>query len=190
MVLRNELELVLGGSDGGNLGWEQAIAMQKMDLALRETERLHPVAFILSRKANTDIERDGYTIRKGDFVLLAPSVTHRMTETWVEPDRYNPERFNAERDDAQIESNSLVGFGGGVHRCAGVNFARMEMKVVLAVLLQNYDMELLDEVKPIAGAGTYWPAQPCRVRYKKKARSDAKGADIAEMAKAAGCPVH
>jgi sterol 14-demethylase len=113
-----------------------------------------------------------------------------MTETWVEPDRYNPERFNAEREDAQIESNSLVGFGGGVHRCAGVNFARMEMKVVLAVLLQNYDMELLDEVKPIAGAGTYWPAQPCRVRYKKRACSDAKGADIAEVAKAAGCPVH
>lgn len=188
-VLRGELEAVLGGSDGGNLGWEQAIALQKMDLALRETERLHPVAFILSRKATTDIERDGYTIRKGDFVLLAPSVTHRMTETWVEPDRYNPERFNAEREDAQIESNSLVGFGGGVHRCAGVNFARMEMKVVLAVLLQNYDMELLDEVKPIAGAGTYWPAQPCRVRYKKRACSDAKGADIAEMAKAAGCPV-
>ncbi len=189
-VLRGEIEAVLGGSDGGNLGWEQAIAMQKMDLALRETERLHPVAFILSRKATTDIERDGYTIRKGDFVLLAPSVTHRMTETWVDPDRYNPERFNAEREDAQIESNSLVGFGGGVHRCAGVNFARMEMKVVLAVLLQNYEMELLDDVKPIAGAGTYWPAQPCRVRYKKRALGNAKGADVAELAKAAGCPVH
>lgn len=189
-VLRNELEDVLGNDAGGSLGWEQAIAMQKMDLALRETERLHPVAFILSRKATTDIERDGYMIRKGDFVLLAPSVTHRMTETWVEPDRYNPERFNPERDDAQIESNSLVGFGGGVHRCAGVNFARMEMKVVLAVLLQNYEMELVDEVKPIAGAGTYWPAQPCRVRYRKRDRGTASGADIAERAKAAGCPVH
>lgn len=189
-VLRSELEDVLGNDAGGNLGWEQAVAMQKMDLALRETERLHPVAFILSRKATTDIERDGYMIRKGDFVLLAPSVTHRMTETWVEPDRYNPERFNPERDDAQIESNSLVGFGGGVHRCAGVNFARMEMKVVLAVLLQNYEMELVDEVKPIAGAGTYWPAQPCRVRYRKRDRGTASGADMAERAKAAGCPVH
>lgn len=189
-VLRSELEDVLGNDAGGSLGWEQAVAMQKMDLALRETERLHPVAFILSRKATTDIERDGYMIRKGDFVLLAPSVTHRMTETWVEPDRYNPERFNPERDDAQIESNSLVGFGGGVHRCAGVNFARMEMKVVLAVLLQNYEMELVDEVKPIAGAGTYWPAQPCRVRYRKRDRGTASGADMAERAKAAGCPVH
>lgn len=189
-VLRDELRVVVGGDDGSSIGWEHAVAMQKMDLALRETERLHPVAFILSRKASTDIEREGYTIRKGDFVLLAPSVTHRMTETWIEPDRYNPERFNAERGDAQIESNSLVGFGGGVHRCAGVNFARMEMKIILAVLLQNYEMELLDEVRPIAGAGTYWPAQPCRVRYRKRARNSEAGASVAELATAAGCPVN
>jgi sterol 14alpha-demethylase len=123
-MLRDELGTVLGDSDGADMSWEQAIAMTKMDLALRETERLHPVAYILSRKANADIEREGYKISKGDFVLLAPSVTHRMTETWIEPDRYNPERFNPERPDAQIESNSLVGFGGGMHRCAGVNFAR------------------------------------------------------------------
>lgn len=189
-VIRDELQTVLGGSDGHDLGWEQAVAMQKMDLALRETERLHPVAFILSRKANADIVRNGYTIKKGDFVLLAPSVSHRMDETWIEPDRYNPERFNADRDDAQIESNSLVGFGGGVHRCAGVNFARMEMKAILAILLQNYDMELLDEVKPMAGAGTMWPAQPCRVRYRKRALTGGSGADGAALAKAAGCPAH
>ena len=189
-AVRDELNTVLGGGDGGSLSWEQFVAMTRMDLALRETERLHPVAFILSRKASADIERDGYTIRKGDFVLLAPSVTHRMTETFVEPDRYDPERFNPDNPAAQIESNSLIGFGGGMHRCAGVNFARMEMKVVLAVLLQNYDMELLDEVRPIAGAGTYWPAQPCRVRYRKRARGHAAAADTAALARAAGCPAH
>jgi sterol 14alpha-demethylase len=189
-VIRAELQTVLGNSGGHDMSWEQAVAMVKMDLALRETERLHPVAFIMSRKANVDIERDGYQIRKGDFVLLAPSVSHRMSETFVEPDRFNPERFNADNPDAQIESNSLIGFGGGMHRCAGVNFARMEMKVVLAVLLQHYDMELMDEVKPIAGAGTYWPAQPCRVRYRKRDRGHGTPADSAALAKAAGCPVH
>ena len=192
-VIRDELSSVLGGTDPREMRWDQAVAMTKMDLALRETERLHPVAFIISRKANADIERAGYTIRKGEFVLLAPSVSHRMTETFTDPDAYDPERFNPENAAAQIESNSLIGFGGGMHRCAGVNFARMEMKVVLAVLLQHFDMELLDEVKPIAGAGTYWPAQPCRVRYTRRAQNQevpAETATIAEQARAAGCPVH
>ncbi|MCB2065319.1 MAG: cytochrome P450 [Erythrobacter sp.] len=189
-VLRDELGTVLGSGDGSDMGWEQTIALAKMDLALRETERLHPVAFILSRKANEDIEREGYRIRKGEFVLLAPSVTHRMTETFRNPDAYDPERFNPENPEAQIESNSLVGFGGGMHRCAGVNFARLEMKVLLAILLQHYDMELLDEVKPVAGAGTYWPAQPCRVRYRKRDRGTGSAADIAALAREAGCPAH
>ena len=188
-TVRSELSEVLGGSDGANLGWEQTLAMSKLDLALRETERLHPVAYILSRKANADIEREGYRIRKGEFVLLAPSITHRMTETFVDPDAYNPERFNPDNPDARIESNSLVGFGGGMHRCAGVNFARLEMKVVLAILLQHYDMELIDEVRPIAGAGTYWPAQPCRVRYRARSR-DAAPAQASEAAPSPGCPAH
>lgn len=193
-TIRAELARVLGGGDGRALGWEQAVAMEKMDLALRETERLHPVAFMLSRKATADIERDGYRIAKGEFVLLAPSVSHRIAETFRNPDTYDPERFNPENPDAQIESNSLIGFGGGVHRCAGVNFARMEMKVLLAVLLQHYDMELVDEVRPVAGASTYWPAQPCRVRYRKRVRDGSTGSDTtvdtAALARAAGCPAH
>ena len=190
-VLRDEITGLLGGGDGGNLTWEHAIAMEKMDLALRETERLHPVAYMLSRKANADIVREGYTIRKGEFVLLAPSVSHRMEETFPNPDAYDPERFNPANPNAQTTSNSLIGFGGGVHRCAGVNFARMEMKALLVILLQNFDMELLDEVKPIAGASTYWPAQPCRVRYKRrKVSGEAAAVDTAALAKAAGCPAH
>jgi sterol 14-demethylase len=190
-VLRHEIGGLLGASDGRDIGWEQATAMRQMDFALRETERLHPVAFILSRKANADFERGGHRIRKGDFVLLAPSISHRMRELWVDPDAYNPERFNAEREDAQITSNSLIGFGGGMHRCAGVNFARMEMKIVIALLLQHFDMELIDEAKPISGAGTMWPAQPCRVRYRKRDRGAvAASADVAALARAAGCPAH
>jgi sterol 14alpha-demethylase len=189
-TLRGELHQLLGSASGAEMSWEQAIAMQKMDLALRETERLHPVAFMLARKAACDFERQGYQVRKGDWVLLAPSVSHRMTEVFGEPDAYAPERFDTERDDVKVESNSLIGFGGGMHRCAGVNFARMEMKVLLAILLQRYDMELIDEARPIVGPGTYWPAQPCRVRYRRRTIEEAAPADVAALAAAAGCPAH
>ncbi len=190
-ILRAEISSVLGVTDGRDIGWEQTTAMRKMDFALRESERLHPVAYILSRKANVDFERNGFKINKGEFVLLAPSISHRMREHWISPDDYNPERFNSEREDAQVVSNTLIGFGGGMHRCAGVNFARMEMKIVISLLLQHLEMELIDEVRPISGAGTMWPAQPCRVRYKKRQRDvAAKADDISVLLKAAGCPAH
>ena len=64
----------------------------------------------------------------------------------------------------------LVGFGGGVHRCLGVHFAYLEMTVVLARLLQWFDLELQDtDPRPVAGPKTKWPASPCRVRYRRRA---------------------
>jgi sterol 14-demethylase len=65
----------------------------------------------------------------------------------------------------------------------------MEMKALVAILLQNFDMELMDEVKPVSGATTYWPAQPCRVRYKRR-KVEGPAVDGAALAKAAGCPAH
>ena len=63
----------------------------------------------------------------------------------------------------------LIGFGGGAHRCAGVNFAKLEIKIILAKLIQNYEITLVDKnPKPKLGVETKWPESPCRIRYKKK----------------------
>ena len=60
----------------------------------------------------------------------------------------------------------LIGLGGGIHRCVGVHFAYLEMKVILTLLLQRYELELIDpDPEPIPGQKTKWPQSPCRVRY-------------------------
>jgi len=188
--VREELTAVLGASDGTDMSWEQALALTRLDAAIRESERLHPVAFILSRVAAEDIDWNGIQVKKGDWVLLSPAISHRLEEVFGNADGYCPHRFDAGEAET-IGSNALIGFGGGVHRCAGVNFARMEMKVLLAVLLQNLDFELFDEPRPVAGATTYWPAQPCRVTYRKRRRDgEADPSAIARAAAAAGCPAH
>ncbi len=88
---------------------------------------------------------------------------------------------------------SLVGFGGSTHRCSGVNFAYQEMKVILTLLLERYELELLDMPRPIAGTGTKWPA-PCRIRYRARERANAassrthSGGEEPRRADMAGCP--
>ena len=49
-----------------------------------------------------------------------------------------------------------------------MNFARLEMKMILAMLVDHYDMELLDKPEPISGTLTQWPKQPARVRYRRR----------------------
>ena len=140
----------------------------RMDWAVKETERLHPVAYILMRMAAEDLEIDGFQVPQGTRVFAAPSISHRMPDVFPEPERYVPERFSPGRDESRNQ-HSLIGFGGGIHRCAGVNFAYLEMKVALSLLLQHYEFSLLDpNPQDVPGAMTKWPASPCRVQYQRR----------------------
>ena len=139
--------------------------MNHSEWALKETERLHPVAYILLRNARVDISYQGYHIPKGSAVFISPALTHKLPEYFSEPEIYNPLRFA----DGKVASHSLIGFGGGIHRCTGVHFAFLEMKVILNQLLRYYDLELITKnPEAVKGPVTKWPQSPCLVRYKRK----------------------
>ncbi len=51
------------------------------------------------------------------------------------------------------EPYGLIGFGGGEHTCIGMKFGKMEMKIVLAKLLKEYDWVVnpnYAEISPIS----------------------------------------
>ena len=165
----DEQDALIG--DSQDLSTADVRQLPRIDWAVKETERLHPVAYILMRAAAEDLEIEGFQVPKGTRVFAAPSETHRMPDVFPDPDRYVPERFSPGRDESRNQ-HSLIGFGGGVHRCAGVNFAYLEMKVALTLLLQHYEFSLLDaNPQPVAGAMTKWPASPCRVPERPDPRS-------------------
>ena len=158
--VRAEQQEVLGGAPPRSI--REINQLRLLDRAVHETERLHPVAFMLARTAEESFAVDGYRVSEGSMILLSPAVAHRLPGRYPEPDRYRPDRFL--EDPRGIRD--LIGFGGGVHRCLGVHFAYLEMKVIVTLLLQRYRLELIDpDPQPIPGQKTKWPQSPCRVRY-------------------------
>lgn len=153
---------VLGGVE--EITHEHVRRLDFIDRALHETERLHPVALAMRRKAVTDFEHGGFHFRRGDQLMIFPGVSHRLPDEYPRPHRFHPDRY---LDDPRSKM-SLAGFGGGGHRCLGVNFAYLEMNLIVAMLLRDYEMELIDPPKPVAGMKTRWPASPCRVRYRRR----------------------
>ena len=137
--------------------------MTHLDRALHETERLHPATNGVVRRATEPISYNEHTIPKGAIVLLHPGVSHRLPDVFSEPDTFNPDRFATEPEQA------LFGFGGGFHRCIGVQFAHLEMKVAITLLLRHLDIELIDtEPKPETGQKNNSPQSPCRVMYRRR----------------------
>jgi sterol 14-demethylase len=140
-----------------------------LEWALKETERLQPVAEMLIRTTTEPVEMNGYEIPEGWIVFMSPAVSHRLPELFQNPDAYDPLRFAPGREEDRQDPYALVGFGGGPHKCLGMNFAYTEMKVIFSLLLHEYDLQLLNP-DPIAvrDSGTTRPERPCMIRYKQQ----------------------
>ncbi len=155
-------------SDGWDYTPENLKKLKALDWAILESERKHPVAHVIMRGVRDDMQFDGFEVKQGTMIFVAPETAHNIPEVFKNPEKYDPERFSPGRAEGDSKF-SLIGFGGGAHRCAGVNFAKLEMKIIIAKLLQNYDIELLDaDPRPNPGVATKWPERPCRIRYKRK----------------------
>jgi sterol 14-demethylase len=161
-----ELHAVVGPGLDIDLG--RLARLGRLHRALQETERLHPVAHVIMRVALEPLEYNGYAIPEGAMVFAPPCLAHQVPELFPEPERYLPDRFAGEQDDPHQEYR-LIGFGGGPHRCPGLDFAFVEMKVILSLLLSQFELSLLDpDPQPVLGPRMKWPASPCRVTYRRR----------------------
>lgn len=124
--------------------------------AVREIERLHPSADILMRETLEDVEIGPYRIPAGWLVMVSPAVAHQSAELFAAPDQFDPLRFAPDRAEDRQHGFAMIGFGGGKHKCTGMNFALNEMLVITSLLFQQFDLTLLTpdpKVEYTLGAG-------------------------------------
>ncbi len=145
--LRDEQQQVMGNEPISITHLRQ---LPQMTNVIKEGERMYPPAFIICRMATADIEYAGYLIPAGWYVCIFTMLTHRLPEIYQKPDSFDPDRFAPIREEDQQQPYSLIGFGGGVHSCIGVELAKMEMKIILSTLLQKYDWTVTPTTEEIA----------------------------------------
>jgi cytochrome P450 len=113
-----------------------------MPTAVEELLRAYaPVT--MARVVTEDVEVHGACIAAGDKVLMAFPSANRDPAAFPDPDRVVLDRAE----------NRHVAFGVGIHRCAGSNLARMEMKVAIAEWLAALPEFALDPEGELTFAG-------------------------------------
>lgn len=137
---RIRAEITAHGKD--SLGYGEMPEFDTAGLVLKEALRLYPPLPTIPRAAIKDCEFDGYKIEKGDQVFVSPAFTHRMSEIWSNPSEFDPERFSKERAEDKKHKHAWIPFGGGAHKCLGIKFAELQVKLVLFHLLKNYKIEV------------------------------------------------
>lgn len=142
--LREEIKAVLGERAPT---FEDVPRLKYLKMVLEESMRLYPPAWGIGRLSLADDVINGYTIPKGALVFLLQYVTHRRSDLWNNPDKFNPENFNA-TNVSQRHRFAYFPFGGGPRVCIGNSFAMTEAIIILAMISQKFSFEPVENILP------------------------------------------
>ena len=128
----------------GNIFRTHLKQMEYLDRVLKEVLRLVPPVAGGFREVIQSCEINGYTIPKGWSVLYHIGLTHQDPSLYPNPKQFDPERFDPART-GETKPLGYAPFGGGVRECLGKEFARLEMKIFAALLVRDYEWNLVTE---------------------------------------------
>ena len=169
--LRSEIVAVTGGPDAqGNprgLSYDDLGKLELTEMAFKEALRFIPPVPSLPRRAMRDFEYGGYRIPAGTPVGINIHLVHHDPGLWPDPERFDPMRFTPDQVKARHKF-AWVPFGGGAHMCLGLHFAYMQVKILMAQLLQRYSIEIEPGYDP---AWQPWPIPKPRDGLKVTFRS-------------------
>jgi cytochrome P450/NADPH-cytochrome P450 reductase len=121
--------------------------LKYIEWVLNETLRLWPTApaFAVTPLKPTTIGKNGvsYDVTPDDILFVLLPMLHRDPAVWDEPEAFRPERFDPENLE-KLPPNAWKPFGNGRRSCIGRGFAMQEATLVLAMLLQRFDLALAD----------------------------------------------
>ncbi|MBW4628349.1 MAG: cytochrome P450 [Brasilonema octagenarum HA4186-MV1] len=127
---------------------EQLQQLPLLERVLKESMRvLTPVPWN-GRVTSQPTELGSYTLPTGTEVLVNIYQTHHMPEVYPEPERFHPMRWEG-FEPTMFEYNP---FSAGSRICIGAGFAMLEIKIVLAMLLQKYRLQYLCQ-QPVERSG-------------------------------------
>ena len=146
-----------------------------LDHVVKESLRLFPPAPLNHRITARDAELGEYRIPAGTEVLSSIYHTHRIAELYPEPLRFQPERWQ-NLDPGPYAYNP---FSAGPRMCIGATFAWFEIKIVLAMLLQRFRLELVPNQRIDRYFGiTLSPAPRLLMRVSRTDRAFARAARV------------
>lgn len=123
--------------------FEHVAELVYVDQILRESLRLWPTAPAFAVRPKEDTTVGGHPVAAGAQLLAFLPALHRDPEVWPDPERFDPDRFGPGARE-RIPEHAWKPFGNGQRACIGRAFALQEATLVLARMLQRFDIALVE----------------------------------------------
>ena len=132
--LREESERI----GDGPLDIEALEKLETYDLVVNESLRMMTPLPFNFRQTVRDTELLGFFIPADTAVVTWPSINHRLPELWTDPEKFDPARFAEPRNEHKRHRYAFAPFGGGAHKCIGMQFGTLEVKAILHRMLRSF----------------------------------------------------
>jgi cytochrome P450 len=128
-----------------------------------EAMRLYPPAWAVGREALDEVTIGGWRVPKGAQIWMSSWSVHRDARFFDEPERFRPERWT---DDLmkRLPRHAYFPFGGGPRICIGNSFAMMEATLLLATIVQRFQLKARGAPTPVPSV-TLRPAGGYPVKF-------------------------
>ena len=143
--LRAEVAMVLRGSVVGPADLPR---LPYLDAVIQESMRLRPPAWSINRIPFEPFDLDGYHFPAGTSLIVSPWILHHEPDLWGDAEAFRPERW-LDGSTANLPRGAYFPFGLGPRMCIGMPLADMEMRLVLATILQRVTPVVVPGFRPI-----------------------------------------
>lgn len=148
--LQEEVDQVL---QGRMPSFDDLPKLMNTRLVFDEALRLYPPAWMFARRVVNDDCIGGFDIPAGAMLMISPYITHRLPQFWENPEGFDPERHTPARSEERPRY-AYFPFSGGPRQCIGNNFALTEGVLILAMMVQSFELALAPgktvEATPVA----------------------------------------
>lgn len=126
---------------------ESVEKMTYMNAFLNEVLRLYPPVGFIFRVTTQEEHWKGYTIPANTRIDIPFVLLHRHPDHWPKPLEFLPERWlDTDANNARHRCCFLP-FSVGGRNCIGQSFAQTEAKLIISLLVKNFEIHLPDHIR-------------------------------------------